>query len=128
MRLHDHLPGYPDAEQVAMGMQGVVYRLGAGKIAKVWFHAGTTELRLLADFYAALAKDGLGVRTPEILEVHEGPSYRVTVEAELPGVPLHGIASQYGDLVRDCLLEVLGELARVTVRPQLPVLDEVEPF
>ncbi|WP_165956437.1 phosphotransferase family protein [Kribbella antibiotica] len=126
--LRDHLPGYPDAEQIAIGMQGAVFRLGGGTIAKVWFHAGTAELRLLADFYAALGKDGLTVRTPEILEVHEGSSYRVTVEAELPGVPLHSVAPHFGEPARDCLLDVLGELATVTVRPELPVLDEVDPF
>lgn len=126
MDLRDHLPGYPGAEQIAMGMQGAVFRLGAGKIAKVWFHAGTAELRQLADFYAAVEVPT--IRTPEILEVHDRSPYRVTVEAELPGEPLYTVATEFGRPALDCVLDVLGELAAVKTTPTLAVLDEVKPF
>ncbi|MFC9688838.1 phosphotransferase family protein [Kribbella sp. NPDC056951] len=130
MELRDHLPGYPGAERIAIGMQGAVFRLGAGKIAKVWFHAGTAELRQLADFYAAV--DAPSIRTPEILEVHDRTPYRVTVEAELSGVPLYTVAPEFGTpewvVARDCVLDVLEELADVRTTPTLAVLDEAEPF
>ncbi|MET7280978.1 phosphotransferase [Kribbella sp. NPDC005582] len=125
MNLQDHLPGYPEAELLAVGMQGAVFRLGAGKIAKVWFHAGTAELNQLAEFYATV--DVPTIRTPEILEVHDRTPYCVTVEVELPGVPLYTAAPKL-DAARDCVLDVLGELAAVTTRPALAVLDEKEPF
>ncbi|WP_405058503.1 aminoglycoside phosphotransferase family protein [Kribbella sp. NBC_01505] len=121
------VPGYPEAEQIALGMQGAVFRLGGGKVAKVWFHAGTAELRRLADFYAGLAGAGLSIRTPEILEVHEGSPYRVTVEVELPGAPLYTLEPELG-MGLECVLEVLGELASVRLRTQLAVLDESEPM
>ncbi|MFF0343500.1 hypothetical protein [Kribbella sp. NPDC004875] len=65
--------GYADVEQIAIGMQGAVYRLGRERVAKIWFHAGETELRRLGELYAAL--DGrLPFRTPRMLGLH--PSAR----------------------------------------------------
>jgi len=122
--LRDHLRGHAGAEQIAIGMQGAVYRLGEGKIAKIWFHAGTTELRRLADFYGRLH---LTLRTPEIVELYEGPQYWVTVETELPGAPLYTVEPTL-EAARDCVLDVLAELATATITPSLPVLDETEPF
>ena len=84
-------------------MQGAVFRLGAGKIAKVWFHVGTAELHQLAEFYATL--DVPTIRTPEILEVHDRTPYRATVEVELPGVPLYTVAPER-NAARDCVLEL----------------------
>jgi Ser/Thr protein kinase RdoA (MazF antagonist) len=122
--LREHLRDYRTAERIAVGMQGAVYRVGAGKVAKVWFHAGTAELRQLAEFYAQVH---LAIRTPEILELQEGPRYRVTVEVELPGVPLYTVDPSL-EAAQGCVLDVLGELAAAAVAPRLPVLDETAPF
>ncbi|MGW7683602.1 phosphotransferase family protein [Kribbella sp. NPDC054772] len=126
--------GYAGAEQLAIGMEGAVYRLGDERIAKVWFHAGESELRRLGELYAAL--DGrLPFRTPRMLEVHRPGPYWVTVEAELPGVPLHTVAPAFGEpgweRVRDCVVEVLAALAQVDAPPvlnRMTVLDEADPF
>ncbi|MGZ0151379.1 phosphotransferase family protein [Kribbella sp. WER1] len=126
--------GYRAPEELATGMQGAVYRLGAGKIAKVWFHAGERELRTLREFYDAI--DGqLAYRTPRILELHRPGPYCVTIEEELPGVPLHTVAPAYGEpgweRARDCVVDVVEALAQVEapdVLRRTAVLDETDPF
>jgi hypothetical protein len=89
--------GYSNIEQLAIGMQGVVFRLDGGRVAKIWFHAGEPELRTLGELYRAI--DGrLPYRTPRMLELQRPGPYWVTVEEELPGVPLHTVAAAYGEM------------------------------
>ena len=129
-----HSLGYREPEQVAIGMQGAVYRLGGEKVAKIWFHAGESELRTLGELYAAL--DGhLPYRTPRVLDLHRPGPYWATIEDELPGVPLHAVAPQFGDAgwerVRDCVVEVVEALTQVdapAVLRRTTVLDEPDPF
>ncbi|WP_344235292.1 phosphotransferase family protein [Kribbella hippodromi] len=129
-----HAIGYPAAEQLAIGMQGAVFRLGGEKVAKIWFHAGEDELRRLGEVYAAL--DGrLPFHTPRFLELYRPGPYWLTVERELPGTPLHAAAPAFGEpgweRTRDAVVEVLAELANVEpphVLHQLTVLDERTPF
>lgn len=126
--------GFQAPEELAIGMQGAVYRLGQGKVAKVWFHAGEQELRTLAELYDAI--DGqLPFRTPRMLELHRTGPYCVTVEEELPGVPLHTVAPAYGEpgweRARDCVVDVVEALAQVEapeVLRRTAVLDETDPF
>ncbi|MEV6893685.1 phosphotransferase [Kribbella sp. NPDC051137] len=126
--------GFQAPEELAIGMQGAVYRLGQGKVAKVWFHAGEQELRTLAELYDAI--DGqLPFRTPRMLELHRTGPYCVTVEEELPGVPLHTVAPAYGEpgweRARDCVVDVVEALAQVEapeVLRRTAVLDETVPF
>ena len=126
--------GYGGPEQIAIGMQGAVFRLGGGKVAKIWFHAGETELRTLGELYEAL--DGqLPYRTPRVLELHHPGPYWVTIEEELPGVPLHEVAPEFSapgwERVRDCVVEVVDALAQVAapeVLRRTSVLDETGPF
>ena len=129
-----HLLGYRDPEQLAIGMQGAVYRLGGEKVAKIWFHAGETELRTLADLYAEL-DNVLPYRTPRLLDLHRPGPYWVTIEDELPGVPLHTVAPSYGapgwERVRDCVVDVVEALAQVdapAVLRRTTVLDDDHPF
>ena len=124
--------GYRKPDELAIGMQGAVYRLGAGKVAKVWFHAQERELRTLMKFYDAI--DGrLPFATPRMLELHRPVTHWVTVEDELPGVPLHTVAAPYGEpgweRGRDCVVEVVEALAQVEAPDvRLAVLDETDPF
>lgn len=126
--------GYPDAEQIAVGMQGAVFRLGDGTIGKIWFHAGEDGLRRLGAFFAAL--DGrLPYRTPRILELYQPGPYWVTIETKLPGVPLHTVAAPFESpdwgRTRDRLLDVVGAVAQVEAPAELrelAVLDEARPF
>jgi hypothetical protein len=134
--LHEQLRllGHPDSEKIAIGMQGAVFRLGDDKIGKIWFHAGEQELRRLGVLFAAL--DGrLPYRTPQILELHRPGPYWVTIETELPGVPLHAVAPPFGSpdwtRTRDAVVEVLAAVAQLdapAVLRQMTVLDEPRPF
>ncbi|WP_427889289.1 phosphotransferase family protein [Kribbella sp. GL6] len=124
----EQLQGLGAPEELAIGMQGAVYRLGSGKVAKVWFHAQEQKLRTLKELYDAI--DGqLPYRTPRMLELHRrGPNW-VTVEEELPGAPLYTLGSE--EQTRDCVLEVVEALAQVKapdVLRRTAVLDETEPF
>jgi aminoglycoside phosphotransferase (APT) family kinase protein len=134
--LHEQLRllGHPDSEKIAIGMQAAVFRLGDDTIGKIWFHAGEQELRRLGMLFEAL--DGrLPYRTPRILEIHRPGPYWVTIETELPGVPLQAVAPPFGspdwERARDAVIEVLGAIAQVEAPPvlrQLTVLDESRPF
>ncbi|MEV6281465.1 phosphotransferase [Kribbella sp. NPDC051770] len=113
-------------------MQGAVFRVGGGKVAKVWFHSPRAELERLQRLYAEVR---LAFRTPEIVEIHQGPRWVVSVEVELPGRPLHEVAPEFGQAGwtagRDCVIEVVAELAAAPAPPALfamSVLDESEPF
>jgi hypothetical protein len=134
--LHQQLRllGHPDSEKIAIGMQGAVFRLGDDTIGKVWFHAGEDELRRLGELFESL--DGrLPYRTPRILEIHRPGPYWVTIETELPGVPLHAVAPPFGSpdwgRARDAVVEVLAATAQVeapAVLRRMTVLDETRPF
>ncbi|MER7247906.1 phosphotransferase [Kribbella sp. NPDC000426] len=132
--LQEQLRGYGEVEQVAIGMQGAVYRLPEGRVAKIWFHAGEEELRRLGELYAAI-EGRLPFRTPRMLELHRPGPYWVTIEAELPGVPLHTVAPAFGEpgwkRARDCVVDVLAALAELdapAVLHRMTVLDEADPF
>ncbi|GAB2591930.1 hypothetical protein GCM10027269_54050 [Kribbella endophytica] len=113
-------------------MQGAVFRLSDRRVAKVWFHAPRAELERLQNLYAEIR---LPFHTPEILEIHQGPRWLVTIEAELPGRPLHELAPEFGttdwSAARDCVVTVLTALANTPAPPALfamTVLDEPDPF
>ncbi|MGI5292168.1 aminoglycoside phosphotransferase family protein [Nonomuraea polychroma] len=80
--------GHPGARRIGAGVEGVVYRLGDGQVAKVWTGRPPTELT--RQVYADIAQHRLPFATPEIFEVHEHESVVVTYERELPGVPMRG--------------------------------------
>ncbi|WP_432940029.1 phosphotransferase family protein [Kribbella sp. CA-253562] len=129
---HVRALGHQDPELLAIGMQGAVFRLRDHRVAKVWFHSPRAELERLQSLYADLR---LPFHTPEILEIHEGSRWLVTIEAELPGRPLHDVAPAFGTTdwpaARDCVIDVLAELATAEASPALfamTVLDETEPF
>ncbi|WP_326640410.1 aminoglycoside phosphotransferase family protein [Nonomuraea fuscirosea] len=91
-RADDPWPGYfagrghPGALRIGSGAEGVVYRLGLGRVAKVW--AGRPPIELTRRVYADLARRRLPFATPEIFEVVEHEGVLVTYERELPGAPM----------------------------------------
>ena len=127
--------GYPDAEPLAAGVEGAIYRLGDGTVAKVWGRRREPELVRTQNFYADVARAGLPFATPEILRVEEVNGAAVTFERELHGEPLQKRLAfedrELDPLAVDCLVEVVRALAGVpgtdSMR-QLPVLDEDRPF
>lgn len=127
--------GYRDPRPLAAGVEGAVFDLGDGTVAKVWRQRPAGELTLMQAFYADLADASLPFATPEILAVEEVGGTAVTFERKLPGQPLQahiGFADRRANprAVR-CLIEVLHALAAVPGTPamrRLPVLDEGQSF
>jgi aminoglycoside phosphotransferase (APT) family kinase protein len=127
--------GYPGVTPLAAGVEGAIYDLGDGTVAKVWGQRREAELMLMRDFYADVARAGLPFATPEILAVEDISGTAVTFERKLPGQPL-GKRLDADDQrlpasAAQCIIEVLSSLARVPATPsmrQLPVLDEVSPL
>lgn len=129
---HVRALGHRHPELLAIGMQGAVFRLSDHRVAKVWFHAPRAELERLQNLYAEIR---LPFHTPEILEIHQGRRWLVTIEAELPGRPLHELAPEFGTTgwpaARECVVTVLTELANTPAPPAvfaMTVLDEPDPF
>jgi len=125
--------GYRDSRFLAAGMEGLVFRLGDGLVAKVWSNKSLCEVEKLKLFYAELARHRLPFATPEIREIAQIEASVVSIERELPGARLQRSAvDEATGVVRpivDCLIAVLQGLASVpgdTELAGLPVLGESE--
>jgi Phosphotransferase enzyme family len=124
-----------DPRPLAAGVEGAIYDLGDGLIAKVWRERRAAELERMQSFYADVAAAGLPFGTPEILRVEQVGGTSVTYERKLPGEPLQGRLDvddrEIGAAAVRCVIEVLRGLATVgatTSMRQLAVLDEGQPF
>ncbi|MEU6506202.1 hypothetical protein [Streptomyces sp. NPDC046942] len=82
--------GHCDPQPLAAGVEGAVYRLGEGLVAKVWSGRPPVGLGLIRQVYADIARHPLPFATPQILAVEERDGVLVTYERELPGAPLRG--------------------------------------
>jgi hypothetical protein len=80
--------GYPDGEPLGAGVEGAIYRIGAGMVAKVWGRRREREAVRMQNFYAGVARAGLPFASPVILRVAEVNGAAVTFERELHGEPL----------------------------------------
>lgn len=111
--------GHRAPRPLAAGVEGAVYRLDEGLVAKVWSGRPPADLGLLRRVYADIARHPLPFATPEILdtEVHDGVF--VTYERELSGSPFRSesvTSSSERDLPAAetaALLTVLRALATV---------------
>ncbi|RKN39724.1 phosphotransferase family protein [Streptomyces hoynatensis] len=129
--------GYPGARPLAAGMEGAVYALDGGLVAKVWGVRSGTELERLRRFYEALGEAVPGLATPRIVEVlrpGEAGGPFVTIERRLTGAPLGGLLGPRGPWsvprAAGCLLDVHAALSAAgsPALRGLAVLDEPEPF
>lgn len=127
--------GYAKVTALAAGVEGAIYDLGDGTIAKVWRLRREAELALMQKFYADVASAGLPFGTPEILAVENFSGTAVTLERKLPGQPLQGRLGlddrQLDPDAARCVIEVLRSLASVPATlsmQQLPALDEDQPL
>jgi aminoglycoside phosphotransferase (APT) family kinase protein len=127
--------GSPDVAPLAAGVEGAIYDLGDGTVAKVWRQRRETELALMQRIYADIAAVGLPVATPEILAIEQVGASAVTIERKLPGQPLR---TRLGPDDRGldpaaarCVTAVLRSLASVpgtASMRQLPFLGEDQPL
>jgi aminoglycoside phosphotransferase len=111
--------GHPDARPLASGVEGAVYRLGDGTVAKVWTGRPPADFDLTRQVYADIARSRPPFATPEVLDAEQVEGVLVTYERELPGAPI-GVDSADGPAPRelpagviDAVLEVLRGLAAV---------------
>ncbi|NYI05149.1 aminoglycoside phosphotransferase family protein [Allostreptomyces psammosilenae] len=127
--------GHHEVEPLAVGMEGAVYRLGRGLVAKVWARRTPDELHRMREFHDELAAQSPPFATPRVLRVATTPDGPYTVEAELAGTPLNERDAR-PDLpgweeTKRCVLDVLDGFARVRDAAPLrglAVLDEPRPF
>jgi Phosphotransferase enzyme family len=127
---HFRRRGYA-AEPLAAGVEGAVYDLGGGLVAKVWRERGAAELSLMQAFYADVAAGGLPFATPEIVELERVGGTTVSYEVKLPGTALQRQLGhddrEIGPAAAQCVLGVLTALRAVRATGsmrQLAVLDE----
>jgi aminoglycoside phosphotransferase (APT) family kinase protein len=127
--------GYRDVAPLAAGVEGAVYDLGDGTVAKVWRQRREVELTLMQEFYADVISSALPFATPEIRAVEQIEGTAVTFERKLPGRPLQLSLGPDDRQLRSgaagCVIEVLRALAGVpgmNSMRQLPVLDEERSF
>jgi hypothetical protein len=124
-----------DATALAAGVEGAIYDLGGGMIAKVWRERAAVDLGRMQRFYADVAAAGLPFATPEIIEIQQVDGTSVTYERKLPGVPLQkrmGLNDRkIGPAAVRCVVDVLRALATVPATSsmrELAVLDEGQPL
>ena len=125
--------GYPSAHPLASGMEGSVYRLRPGLIGKVWARRSAPGVAQLKAFYAELSAKRLPFRTPRIEDVVQDGNLTISIEHELPGVPLQDYSEdeRRTQASVDCVIDVLqalGAIANVATATELPALDESEPL
>ena len=111
--------GNTGVRRIGAGVEGVVYRLGEGRVAKVWSGRPPADFELTRQVYADIARHPLPFSTPEILDVEDHEGVLVTYERELPGVSMR-VDSAHADYERelstqhsDALLAVLRGMASV---------------
>jgi len=124
-----------DAKALAAGVEGAIYDLGSGLIAKVWRGRAAVQLERMQRFYADVAAADLPFATPEIISVRQIDGTSVTYEHKLPGEPLQKRLKpddrEIGPAAVRCVIDVLRALATVgatTSMRQLAVLDEDQPL
>src|SRR5215469_6519047 len=124
-----------DAKALAAGVEGAIYDLGSGLIAKVWRGRAAVQLERMQRFYADVAAADLPFATPEIISVHQVDGTSVTYERKLPGEPLQKWLKpddpEIGPATVRCVIDVLRALATVRATSSmrhLAVLDEDQPL
>ena len=121
--------------RLAAGVEGAVYDLSDGRVAKVWRDRRVAELEHMQSFYADVAAAGLHFSTPEIMAIERVNGLSVTYERKLPGQPLQQRLTledhNIDPAAARCVVEVLQALATVPATAamrQLAVLDEDQPM
>jgi len=127
--------GYPSARPLAAGVEGAIYKLEDGLVAKVWKQRRVPELVRMRNFYADVAQADLPFATPVILGVEEVDGVAVTFDRELHGTPVQGrlavddatVPDDVAAVLVDCL-RALATVAATDHMRALPVLDETASF
>jgi aminoglycoside phosphotransferase (APT) family kinase protein len=121
--------GYPDAQPLAVGMEGAVYRLDDEWVGKVWARRDVPELRRLQRCYQDIAAGphGRDFQLPVIRDVLTVRDTTITIERLLHGTPLDAPPTE----TTCAMVTVLRGLAAIPATASmrdLTVLDEVLPL
>lgn len=121
--------GLPDAQLIGAGMEGHVFRLDQGTVAKVWHSAAIADVQTLQGFYEALQPLHLPFRTPVILDVLEADGFTVDIEEALTGIPLLRLVSRHDPepeaFAVDAMMTVLAALRKTQLGLDTPALAMV---
>lgn len=79
--------GHKTPRALGAGVEGAVYRLDQGLVAKVWTGRPPADLDLTRQVYADIARHPLPFATPEILDTETHNGVLITYERELTGSP-----------------------------------------
>lgn len=79
--------GHPDPQPLAAGVEGAVYQLGDGLVAKVWSGRPPVAFELIRQVHLDIADQWLPFATPQVVSAEQRYGAFVTYERELPGVP-----------------------------------------
>ena len=126
--------GHPTATPLGGGVEGAIYRLCPGRIAKVWVDQSETQLARYAQFYTDLGAHRLPFETPRIISIQNIDGSVVTEELELPGHPLqeHLVTGQViTRRAAEALVAILAALRDIPwfdSAKQLAVLGERAPL
>ena len=86
--------GIADAEHIASGMEGHVFRIGNQNVTKVWFDKSAEDITSLQHFYKQLQGLSLPFETPYITQVGELGGTTVSVERELSGTSMRDLVAE----------------------------------
>ncbi|HEY2506267.1 MAG TPA: aminoglycoside phosphotransferase family protein [Streptosporangiaceae bacterium] len=124
-----------DPRPLAAGVEGAIYELGDGLVAKVWRARRIAELDRMQAFYADVAAAKLSFSTPEILRIEQVDATAVTYERKLPGQALQDrldlTVAEIRPAAAASVTEVLRALSTVTATGsmrELAALDEERPL
>ena len=122
--------GLSAGELLGAGVEGSVFDLNDGTVAKVWLHRGPADLDGLRVFYDAVAAAGPAIDTPRILQVLPAQDVVVTVEARLTGAPVWVADGSSPDLTTahtDTMIQALaalGDIPGTSAFQSLPILPD----
>lgn len=112
--------GIRDAEPIASGMEGHVFRIGSGNVAKAWFDKSVREITSLQHFYEQLRALPLPFATPLITQVSEVDGVTVSVERELPGTSMRELVADKESAPPPFALEAVLSVLRALKENPLP--------
>ena len=107
-------------------MEGAVYSVGPGQVAKIWFSQPISAVRATMPFFDALAAKGLPFATPQIFDVREIDGYTVSRERRLLGTPMTAKPGSQQPFV--AAVAALAGSGRCPEARSLTIMDETEPF
>ncbi len=126
--------GLSAGDVLGSGVEGTVFDLGDGTVAKVWRNRPRADLVRLRAFYDAVSSAQPAVATPRIIDLLEVESVLITIEQRLVGQPLwvaDGTSPEPSMSQVDVLIEALMVLSDIPGVPEmntLPVLTDEDPF